>query len=944
MEEAERSPRSWVFSSLPWILALLAMAGYLATLNRWVSISSLPVTSKVTGWDWSPQVNGPLLHLVTLPFKALPEAQRPIALNGLSALLAALTLMMLARSVSLLPHDRTRDQRQRERSEDSLLSHSAAWMPPCFAALLCGLQLTFWEHATSATGELLDLACFAFCILCLLEHRIGQQQKWMDRFGLVCGAAMANNWAMIGFFPAFLTAIVWIRGRSFFNTQFLARVVAFGSIGLLLYLWLPLLATLEKSTPSSFWDLIRIELATQKNILLFFPKSRILLLSLTSLLPLLVIGVRWPSSFGDTSVAGTALTHFMFRLTHLMFLGTCVWVAFDPKFSPRELGYGVPMLTFYYMGALAAGYFAGYFLLVCTEPKGGKSWRKSSGPVLAANLAILGVLWIVVVAAPVGLIYRNLALVKAMDGRILQEYVQGVKRKLPPKNPVILSDNSTQVVLVAGAFGSNAPDAPVFIDTQALQYAAYQVQLAKKYPDLLPPEWIEVVKKSRETFDQQTLLRIVMHVSSTRDVYYLQPSFGGFFESFYLKPDGILYKLSPYPTNAIAAPLLANEEIERNLAFWRDQEEGLATMAKWVDAKLPDAITAGSWYSRAANYFGVELQKAGRLKEAGGLFKRAAELNPDNIAALRNGRYNAALLAGKSKTLDASKNEERLMARYRTVDELLTANGPLDEPQSCFEIGTVFAQGGLSRQAALQFLRVQALDPDNIAARFWLGNLYLTAPLPDKTLEIVREIRAKQSGPALTHADQIELVRLESLAHFGKGDTSRAEKILFEARKQFPNEDAIIDTLFYLFFGTKRFDKGLEAIEEQLKINPGNIRALLNRGATYIELKDYPKAVAALDQALKIQPSNANALRNRAIARLKSGDWDAAEKDYLELKKIAPDSHVVYYGLGEVALNRKDKAEAVENYEKFLRLAPQGTPEVRAIEQKLKELKGKAGA
>lgn len=941
MDEADRNPRSWVISRLPWVIALLALVLFLASLNRWVSIASLPVVAKVTGWDWSPQVNGPLLQLVTFPFKLLPEAHRPIALNGLTALLAALTLSMLARSVSLLPHDRTRDQRQRERSEHSLLTVPTAWMPPAFAALVCGLQLTFWEHATSATGEMLDLACFSFCILCLLEHRIGHEQKWMDRMALVLGLSMANNWAMVGFMPLFIFATVWIRGRAFFDPTFLARTVAIGTVGLLLYLWLPLLATIQKSTPSSFWDLLRIELATQKNVLLYFPKSRILLLSLTSILPLIVIGIRWPSSFGDTSVAGTVLTNLMFRLTHLMFLGTCLWVAFDPKFSPRELGYGFPMLTFYYMGALAAGYFAGYFLLTSGGFKGSKGRRNESVLASAVGYASLGLLWLAFAGVPAGLFYKNGSLVRSMDGKVLQDYVADVKDQIPSKGPVILSDNSTQIHLLSGAAGgASGPEAPVFIDTQALQYGAYQVQLAKKHPDLLPREWIQAIQNAKDVFDQQTLLRIVIHVSSTREVYYLQPSFGGFFESFFLKPHGMFYKLHPYPTNAIAAPFLESSELAKNVEFWKGRKEKLATMASLVKNKVPDALMAGTWYSRSVNYFAVELQKMGSLKEAGELFALAVDLNPDNIAAIRNGRFNEVLREGKPKTLDPSKTEERLMARYRTVDELLTANGPLDEPQSCFEIGTVFAQGGLSRQAALQFLRVQSLDPENMAARFWLGNLYLTAPLPDKTLEIVREIRDRKRTVSISPADDIELVRLESLAYFGKGDTAGAERILQEARKEYPREDALLDTMFYLFFGTRRFEKGLEAIDEQLKLNPKNIRAYSNRGATYIELKDYPKAVAALDQALKLDASNANALRNRAIAKLKSGDLDAAEKDYNELKKIAPDSHVVFFGLGEVSYARKDKGAAIRHYENFLKVAPTGTPEVRVVEQKLKELKG----
>jgi len=942
MEEADRNPRSWVISKWPWVIALLGMILYGATLNRWVSMASLPVVAKVTGWDWSPQVNGPLLHLVTVPFKFLPEASRPVALNVFTAVLAALTLMMLARSVSLLPQDRTRDQRQRERSEHSFLSIPSAWMPPLLAALVCGLQLTFWEHAIAATGEMLDLACFAFCILCVLEHRVGLEQKWMDRLALMLGVSMANNWAMVGFLPLFVAAAVWIRGRAFFDVTFLARTVAFGSVGLLLYLWLPLVATIQKSTPSSFWDLLRIELATQKNILLYFPKSRILLLSLTSLLPLAVIGVRWPSSFGDTSVAGTVLTNLMFRLTHMMFLGTCLWVSFDPKFSPRELGYGFPMLTFYYVGALCVGYFAAYFLLIGSDARGGSRGRRNpSGLAAIAGMATAGLVWLALAGVPAGLVYKNYKTLAAMDGSVLRDYVADVKERIPAKAPVILSDTSSQIQLLSGGFGSGgAGESPVFVDTQALQYGAYQVQLAKRYPDLLPKEWVESIEGGKDVFDQRTLLRIVIHVSSTREVYYLQPSFGGFFESFYLKPDGMFYRLHSYPTNSIAALGLDPVEVSKNLEFWRGRETRLTALADLIERKVPDAVAVGAWYSRSANYFGVEMQKLGGLNEAGQLFKRAVELNGENIAAIRNLRFNEGLRSGNPKSMEASKTEEKLMARYRTVDELLAANGPLDEPQSCLEIGTVFAQGGLSRQAALQFLRVQALDPENMSARFWLGNLYLTAPLPEKTLEIVREIRDRKRTTPLSTADSIELIRLEALAVFGKGDTPGAEKILQEARKEFPREDALLDTLFYLFFGTRRFEKGLESIEEQLRLNPKNLRAILNRGATYIELKDYPKAVAALDQALKLDPGNANALRNRAIAKLKSGELDAAEKDYNELKRMAPDSHVVFFGLGEVASARKDKSAAISHYEKFLELAPAGSPEVVVVEKKLKELKG----
>ncbi len=116
-----------------------------------------------------------------------------------------------ARSVALLPHDRTRGQRNVERSDYSLLSIPVAWMPPVFAALVCGLQLSFWENAVVASGEALDLLIFSWLVHTLLQYRLDSKESRLTWFALVYGIAVTNNFAMVAFFPAFLVAIVWIK-------------------------------------------------------------------------------------------------------------------------------------------------------------------------------------------------------------------------------------------------------------------------------------------------------------------------------------------------------------------------------------------------------------------------------------------------------------------------------------------------------------------------------------------------------------------------------------------------------------------------------------------------------------------------------------------------------------------------------------------------------------
>src|SRR6185436_19977576 len=115
------------------------------------------------------------------------------------------------------------------------------------------------------------------------------------------------------------------------------------------------------------------------------------------------------------------------------------------------------------------------------------------------------------------------------------------------------------------------------------------------------------------------------------------------------------------------------------------------------------------------------------------------------------------------------KEVEDEFEKYRGNLELIIGDkGPFDEPFFCFEQGRVFVKGKLYRQAAQQFDRVTTLTPDNIAARLWLAQLMILGRMPDKVLEMVADIRAHADTLPLDRAGQIELIRLEAIAHFSK--------------------------------------------------------------------------------------------------------------------------------------------------------------------------------
>ena len=244
--ETQTDPRkNFVPRWLPWLLAAGMLLVYGLTLNRWVSLFNLGAVAKISGWTWQPEVFNPVTFLVTYPLRWLPAAAIPLALNLFSAVCAALTLGLLARSVALLPQDRTDAQRKREKSDFSFLTTGSAWLPPLLAVLVCGLQLTFWERATNWTGEMFDLLLFAVVIWSLLEYRLDEREWRLYVAAFIFGAGMADDWGMVGFFPLFLVAMVWLRGLDFFNWRFLGRMLLCGLAGLSFYLLLPLLGVVS---------------------------------------------------------------------------------------------------------------------------------------------------------------------------------------------------------------------------------------------------------------------------------------------------------------------------------------------------------------------------------------------------------------------------------------------------------------------------------------------------------------------------------------------------------------------------------------------------------------------------------------------------------------------------------------------------------------------------
>lgn len=962
-ETNETNASIYRFGRLPWLIALGALLLYAITLNHWVTMGSVMTVAKVTGWDWHPTwldwrptTFAPLYTLLTSPIRLFPAGMQAVALNAFSAVCAALTLGLLARSVALLPHDRSRDQRLRDLDSSGVLTGFRTVVPQILAVLVCGLQQTFWEDATTANTEILDLLGFSALIWCLLEYRLSKEESWLTRFALIYGVAMTNNWALIGFAPFFLVAVIWMKGLEFFRWGFVGKLAAWFAPGLLLYLVLPIAGSVADG--GGFWHILRLELSSQKTNLLFVPRWMPIIFSLPTLIALGFIGVRWPSFQGDLSAMGAAIGNFGFRLLHLLLFIPSLWFFLDIKYSPRSLTEVIHFLTFYYMAAISVGYFAGYFLFVLTtEPMA--VWARRAPLARFAAYVSLAILGAASVVAPVWLAYKNAPRIQTVNRNYLKDYAVSLAQALPAKGAVILSDDHARLMLVKAAFqelGKSTAD-NVFVETDSMAYGQYLGYLAK----LSQPAQnaIGTVSNLPPVIDSLSSLRLLslFKTKSNLSIYYLHPSFGFFFEHFYTRPRGLVFELSMYSTNQFEPPALTEPEIRDNLAIWKKlQSDYLAAIPK-AAKRAADAEAIGWYCSRSANVWGVELQKANHLKEAADFFTLAVQLNPQNHLAKINQAFNRNLQEKNTQSIDSSELITDAKRQYRSMEGVLNAEGTADEPEMQYRIGQSFAAGGNLRQAYLLFQRRLALRPGDFEAQLAIAKTYTDMGMPDKAIACVREAEPKASTPA----DKAELYRIEALSMVIKGNWDDAEALLLSALKQSPQDERRIGLLveYYRVAGVtllreqktdkanQQFKKALNAVDSLLAVVKSGNRTdstdesdvLLKKAELQTQLADYPGAISTLTVLLQRKPDSPTFLFNRALAFLKSKKYPEAKQDYIKLAKAVPSKvPAVYYGLGEVAFQTNDRKEAIKNFRAFLELVPADAEEHKQIAERLASL------
>lgn len=240
-------------------------------------------------------------------------------------------------------------------------------------------------------------------------------------------------------------------------------------------------------------------------------------------------------------------------------------------------------------------------------------------------------------------------------------------------------------------------------------------------------------------------------------------------------------------------------------------------------------------------------------------------------------------------------------------------------------------------------------DPGNAELYKKRAQIYLNVKLPEEAVfDAKRAIRIDSLNPEnyLTLVDIL----------FSQNKTREAKETLESIRKKFPENINALLRLAELHYLVKQYQKGLDYVNEALKIDENSAKAYYIKGTIYKESGDTNRAVSSFEtateqdnrfadafydlgaiyaarrsplameyynSALRIDPSNTEMLYGRARLLQDLGKTDEAISEYEAILKKDKTCDRCLYNIGALQLEVKnDPGKAVDYFSKAIMLNP----------------------
>jgi tetratricopeptide (TPR) repeat protein len=303
-----------------------------------------------------------------------------------------------------------------------------------------------------------------------------------------------------------------------------------------------------------------------------------------------------------------------------------------------------------------------------------------------------------------------------------------------------------------------------------------------------------------------------------------------------------------------------------------------------------------------------------------------------------------AYAALQQKIANPTTPAAELAAAYGDMGKLFLATEYLDAAETCFLnaqtlqpddrrwpyfLAHVYRRQNKPGKAATLFERVLALEPNNVSALIWLGDMRLVEGRPDAAEAPLAKALAlaPRDAAALDRAGRAALARR---------DYATAVKDLANALEVQPQASSLhypLSLAYRALGDTRNADAHLAlrgdvvaAVNDPLMQQVGallqNASAAEVRGANAMAKHQWSDAVVSLRQALALAPDNAFTHLNLGTALFETGNSTAALEEFQAATRLSPGLAKAHYGAGIVFEAASRDREAIASFTKAVDADP----------------------
>ena len=304
-------------------------------------------------------------------------------------------------------------------------------------------------------------------------------------------------------------------------------------------------------------------------------------------------------------------------------------------------------------------------------------------------------------------------------------------------------------------------------------------------------------------------------------------------------------------------------------------------------------------------------------------------LEPENILAQKRlagalaqkGRLDEAVIAFQKLLRIAefdSKDWENLLSALlllnRTEEALALTEQALTELPWHRELqvlrGEALEKAGRLDEALGAYTKAIELRPE-IPENYWRRGT-VARRLGD-VAAAERDFRESLARDAKFEEGRLALARLLSET----GRPAEAIELLGEA-----GSASMKAALAEALLASDRYDEARALLEEALRLEPENTRALALLGPVYGRAGELPRAAKTLEKAIALGETSPEIRRNLALVYLQQGKLQRAVAALQEASADAPSDASIWFTLGNAYLRSKNGGRAADAFERALELRP----------------------